>query len=429
MKYIYYIVLTLLALNNNLLFANILNVKDFGAKGDGRFDDTRAIQEAINHGARRGETIMFPHGTYLVSSLKINTSIEGDGNVVLKRIRSKGNGHYDFCTIGKQEDISIRGITFDANSPKGVSSKGIPLFVFSSRDIDIENCEFLNSSMSGLRIESASNISINRSIARNSSGNYGDGFYFTKSHHIKIENSSAMNYTRIGFVVEDNSSEINFDNCRASFGTGASILSGGTEFNGGFWYENSANVYTKNCVASNNTHRGFVAANAKKEGGIAKFTFDNCISEDNPIGFSLSSKGGVSVNIRVTNSKAINVERGFVASARHLSDKFEFENCEVHLKKISAGALNNVGFMWESPITKENKRYKSLPTFSYSNSKIVYDKAEELNAVRNSKANNGDISTYSGGKARVIIRGMTNSLTGDKLILKARRGNPQYVYD
>jgi len=40
-----------------------INVKDFGAKGDGITDDTAAIQAAINNGHR----IYFPHGNYIIS--------------------------------------------------------------------------------------------------------------------------------------------------------------------------------------------------------------------------------------------------------------------------------------------------------------------------------------------------------------------------
>jgi Pectate lyase superfamily protein len=47
--------------------ANILNVKDFGAEGDGRTDDTNALQEALNTGSN-GDTILYiPNGTYKVS--------------------------------------------------------------------------------------------------------------------------------------------------------------------------------------------------------------------------------------------------------------------------------------------------------------------------------------------------------------------------
>ena len=43
----------------------IINVKDYGAKGDGVTDDTAAIQKAIDNNL--GKTIFFPHGTYIVS--------------------------------------------------------------------------------------------------------------------------------------------------------------------------------------------------------------------------------------------------------------------------------------------------------------------------------------------------------------------------
>ena len=44
---------------------NLINVKDYGAKGDGITDDTAAIQKAIDNNL--GKTIFFPHGTYIVS--------------------------------------------------------------------------------------------------------------------------------------------------------------------------------------------------------------------------------------------------------------------------------------------------------------------------------------------------------------------------
>lgn len=62
-------------------FTDIVNVKDFGAKGDGVTDDTAAIQAAIDSGYR---SIRLPRGTYNVSAELILPSthpvlIEGDG--------------------------------------------------------------------------------------------------------------------------------------------------------------------------------------------------------------------------------------------------------------------------------------------------------------------------------------------------------------
>jgi len=42
-----------------------INVKDFGAKGDGVTDDSISIVSAIEQ-SEKGSTIFFPEGTYLL---------------------------------------------------------------------------------------------------------------------------------------------------------------------------------------------------------------------------------------------------------------------------------------------------------------------------------------------------------------------------
>ena len=42
-----------------------LNVDDFGAKGDGRADDTGAIQKALDAAGNMQGTVMVPQGTFL----------------------------------------------------------------------------------------------------------------------------------------------------------------------------------------------------------------------------------------------------------------------------------------------------------------------------------------------------------------------------
>jgi Pectate lyase superfamily protein len=55
---------------DNIVFpidAGVLNVKEFGAKGDGRTDDTAAIQALLNAHPNGQRIIYLPNGTYLVS--------------------------------------------------------------------------------------------------------------------------------------------------------------------------------------------------------------------------------------------------------------------------------------------------------------------------------------------------------------------------
>lgn len=51
----------------------MLNVRDFGAVGDGEADDTAAIQKAINKAARAGATVLVPAGAFRVSRLKLRS--------------------------------------------------------------------------------------------------------------------------------------------------------------------------------------------------------------------------------------------------------------------------------------------------------------------------------------------------------------------
>lgn len=66
-------------------FADTVNVKDFGAVGNGVADDTAAIQAAIDYaGAQGGATVHVPAGDYLISSelllAESNVSLAGDGH-------------------------------------------------------------------------------------------------------------------------------------------------------------------------------------------------------------------------------------------------------------------------------------------------------------------------------------------------------------
>jgi len=54
------------AINDRVPAENFLNVKAYGAVGDGVTDDTAAIQAAINAGATLGRTVYFPAGTYRI---------------------------------------------------------------------------------------------------------------------------------------------------------------------------------------------------------------------------------------------------------------------------------------------------------------------------------------------------------------------------
>jgi hypothetical protein len=93
-------------------FADVVNVKDFGAVGDGVADDTAFIQTAIN--AAQGQNgkyeLFIPAGTYrctsqLTISREINIRGTGASPYTTGTLPSRGNGswfHFDHTGIGMQ---------------------------------------------------------------------------------------------------------------------------------------------------------------------------------------------------------------------------------------------------------------------------------------------------------------------------------------
>lgn len=68
---------------------DVLNVKDFGAKGDGSTDDTAAIQAAIDYAVAAGRrSVYFPAGTYIVTS-PLHAQVETGTTTVGGATRSK----------------------------------------------------------------------------------------------------------------------------------------------------------------------------------------------------------------------------------------------------------------------------------------------------------------------------------------------------
>lgn len=95
--------------------ASIINVKEFGAVGNGVCDDTAAIQNAIDHANKHGRSVQLPKGTYLISKpiiLNGCTLIGAMGNIfkrtgtVIKCLTA------DFTAI-KQGSTSASDIMFN----------------------------------------------------------------------------------------------------------------------------------------------------------------------------------------------------------------------------------------------------------------------------------------------------------------------------
>lgn len=95
-------------------YRSYVNVKDFGALGNGAHDDSDAIQNALNYCATTSayRTLFFPSGTYMISkTITIPTQIKviGVGNLsILKLMNNHNLTRYVWRENAKETDLSHR---------------------------------------------------------------------------------------------------------------------------------------------------------------------------------------------------------------------------------------------------------------------------------------------------------------------------------
>ena len=119
----------------------VVNVRDFAAKADGRSDDTPAIQKAIGHVSKSGGRVTFPAAAkpYVIRTSLIisadNVELYGPG-ATIKLADEASDGKVIDCIIiqGTEEKpvsgVRIHGLTIDANywkqtgsaNPRGIDS-------------------------------------------------------------------------------------------------------------------------------------------------------------------------------------------------------------------------------------------------------------------------------------------------------------------
>lgn len=120
-----------------------ISVLYFGARGDGEFDNSAAIQLAVN--SVRNGVIYFPRGVYLVGEdidIPSETHIVGGTNAVIKRIGNRLD-KYAIFNIENAENVTIENLAIEGERYEHATTTGqhgVGVNIANSRRVTIRNC-------------------------------------------------------------------------------------------------------------------------------------------------------------------------------------------------------------------------------------------------------------------------------------------------
>lgn len=293
-----------------------LNIKEFGAKGDGRTLNTSILQEAINAASDRGGTVYIPAGIYLTgtlnlkgASLFLDTHAVLKGSSFLKDYPPIGYHHNEMGEVTSllytmhQKDIHIYGtgsIDFSGDAFYDLNTRVIPAYYkkvltdaqlnecnFAYEDstrvnqpcffLDVENLiiegiKLINSSCWTLSLCHCKNVMVsNLSIATSHNIPNNDGIHISCSDGVIIKGCNissgddciAMTTTTQWDGICQN---IVISDCILTCCSKAIDI--------GYLYSHIRNVTINNCVI-NESNRGLCIMVCEKEGLVENVTVNN----------------------------------------------------------------------------------------------------------------------------------------------------------
>lgn len=326
-------------LNNNLyatlILKDIINVKQFGAKGDGITDDTQSIQKALSYHGNNMTKIFFDKsdGYFLDGTLQLfsNTHIDfNNQKIYIKTSEVLFKNNYDSNNRANPiENIIIENAYFDGTSPiAGTYCNSIKFGLLKAKNIKILNNVFYKSSNNRHNFDmgGCENVLIERNYFHNihidSGSKVGEliqldnatytGLPYWDESSTLYDNSGCKNITIKGNIFKQDDYANNFINAIGSHSYLASyphenIVIESNEFDEPN-YANIKGYYWKKVRISNNIFkihqtRGSLSetpANIKFISATVdeiNYTTEDCIINDNNFYNSSSSSNMMSISL------------------------------------------------------------------------------------------------------------------------------------
>ncbi|PGV53330.1 right-handed parallel beta-helix repeat-containing protein [Bacillus sp. AFS037270] len=292
----------------------LINIKDFGAKGDGIADDTKVIQNALNIARDYGSIkLYFPKGVYHTKSLRIykNTSVTLNQKATIKRVGTGyylftngqvGNTHYATKYNG-EGNIHFKGGTIDLNTINAPipDDKGTVAFnIAHAENISFRNLTIINGQNGHyFQISSSKNVLFDRCW-------FGNVHYTnttSKNYElIQIEEATEISFPTFGSYDRTVSTNItiqnsHFENVIRAIGTHSysRAKDGITPLR-----------YNKNIVIRNNVFKKSISQFGHFE-GFKNVVFENNVvvdSGEDPIYFNQSSHNTVKNNYFIRSQRS-----------------------------------------------------------------------------------------------------------------------------
>jgi hypothetical protein len=204
--------------------ARIYNIRDFGAKGDGKTLDTAALQTAIDACARDGGgTVLVPSGTFVIGTTELKSNVtlrlaasatllgSGDGKdyhavaaIPLTGDSTLGDGNWALLFAVEARNITVEGPgTIDGQGhlfnnfgqkdkapPAGIFGPQRPYHLLFHRcqHIVVRDLELLRCAFHSIRVIQSERVRLEGLYIHNRVNVNNDGFHFISAKYVSVSN-------------------------------------------------------------------------------------------------------------------------------------------------------------------------------------------------------------------------------------------------
>lgn len=188
--------------------AVVLDVRDFGARGDGVQDDVRAIQAAQAALPPEGGTLRFPEGVYAIGASTIvlqrsHLRLEGDGpGSILRKVRAGGPILATTPAPSGLTDVRVSGLRFEfAIDPPGPQPEIAISIGHGLRNLLVDRCEFWNFGGHGIVLTGVERAIVDRCSFASPGLARGTAVQLGGTTADVVVRRSAFRWLRNGFIV------------------------------------------------------------------------------------------------------------------------------------------------------------------------------------------------------------------------------------